>query len=216
MGLKIGRFLGKAARAVGKVARVAAPVLGATGIGLPLAAGIGLAGGALSKVGRGNLGDIAGSAVGGAAGGAAGSALNGSGILGRAVGLLRGAGRAGAAGGEGGGGGILDTIRSVGSSLGINNVRDLAELVGAGAAGVQGAGDMAGAERRRNQALDLATADYAARAPLRADAIRNLTNEPVRRPRTALADRGNAFSTGARGGPNSGNSARSAAASLGY
>lgn len=65
---------------LGQTAEVVAPILGATGVGLPLAAGIGAAGGGLSTWGQGdsNVGDIVKGAVRGGAEGAAGSVLHGA------------------------------------------------------------------------------------------------------------------------------------------
>src|SRR3990167_6237106 len=87
----------KAVGAFGDTAKLAAPILGATGVGAPLAMGLGAAGGAASRWGEGesNLLKIAGSAAGGAAAGAAGAGAGklfqgplkgiGSKILGRAA-----------------------------------------------------------------------------------------------------------------------------------
>jgi len=71
----VGNFLQgkfrKGIGAFGDTAKVAAPLLGATGVGAPLAAGIGAAGGAASTWGEGedNFGHIIGGGAKGAAGG---------------------------------------------------------------------------------------------------------------------------------------------------
>lgn len=62
----------KALGALGSTAKLAAPILGVTGVGLPLAAGIGAAGGAAESFGEER--NVLEGAVGGAAGGAAGVA----------------------------------------------------------------------------------------------------------------------------------------------
>lgn len=60
--MALGSFFKKAARTVGGVASAAAPFLALTGVGAPLAAGIGLAGTALSAAGRGGTPTAGGSA----------------------------------------------------------------------------------------------------------------------------------------------------------
>ncbi len=66
-----GKFK-KAIGAFGDTAKLAAPIMGATGFGLPIAAGVGALGGAASNWGEGK--NVIKGAVGGAAGGAAGVA----------------------------------------------------------------------------------------------------------------------------------------------
>jgi hypothetical protein len=85
-----GKFK-KAIGAFGDTAKMAAPIIGATGVGLPLAAGIGALGGAASKWGEGesNVGKIFGSAATGAAGGAAGHLVSAKGPLSGAGGWLK-------------------------------------------------------------------------------------------------------------------------------
>lgn len=199
-------------KVVGKAAQYAAPVLALTGVGLPLAAGIGAAG-ALAQ-GKG----LKGAAM-GAGGAVAGHLVNRSGVLDRASQLMRsggGQGPATTAGGSGGGGGggILGTVRDVGAQFGINSPRDLLEL-GIGAAGaVRGGQQMGRADSARATALAQAQQDYAGRSGLRQTAMRGLTGpEPERQDRD-LVDRGNPFSTGARQQPARGQAAMAAARSL--
>jgi len=74
-----GKF-GKGLAAFGDTLKVAAPVLGATGFGIPLAAGLGAAGGAMSSLDNPDTSFLEGT-VGGGAMGAAGGVAGAPGML---------------------------------------------------------------------------------------------------------------------------------------
>lgn len=80
--------------AFGSTAKLAAPIVGATGVGLPLAAGLGAAGGVAERYGEGegNIGKILGSALPGAAAGAGGHLVSSAGPLSGVGKFLTGAG----------------------------------------------------------------------------------------------------------------------------
>lgn len=141
-----GSFLKKAVKGIGKVAKVAAPVLAMTGVGAPLAAGIGALGGVMSG---GGLKGAATGALGGLGGAGAKAGLGKLGVaLPQLFGGGAGAGAADASGASGGGGvggflgklvgGAGDLVKGLGNagSTGGNPLlQGLLKLGGLGAAG---------------------------------------------------------------------------------
>lgn len=164
-------FLKKVSRGLGKALQVAAPVLAMTGVGAPLAIGLGAAGGAMQ--GGKPKQWLKRAAIGGGAAGL-GALAKGSGALGKAGGWLSKAGgmagkAAGAMGGAGppgaGGGGAL---------------RSLADLapVALGAYGAyQGNQDMNRARELDDRMLGMAEQDYASRAPMRQQAMQMMQQQ---------------------------------------
>jgi len=104
-----GSFLKKAVKGLGKVAKIAAPVVGLTGVGLPWAAGLGALGGLASGGGKGAL---EGAAM-GAGGSLAGKGLSALGGLGSVAGKI-GQGLGAFSGATGGAGSWLDGLTKAG------------------------------------------------------------------------------------------------------
>ena len=189
---------------IGKVLKVAAPVAGALipGVGLLGAAAIGglgnaagqyaatgkidpkqaLASGALAAAGNKALGNGLGStggSAGAAAGAGGGSSLPADGITG------------------GGGGGLLRGGGLLGTGLGLDDIQKYGPLVLGGLGAIDAANQSATADKYRGQALQYATQDYNARAPVRQAAItQSLAPLPQQRDLSqTLVNRANPYST---------------------
>lgn len=190
-------LLSRGLKAVGKVAKKVAPVLGLIpGVGTLGAAAIGGLGGLASGGGlkgalqgavRGGAGGLAGKLAGGIVPGGVGGLINRivpggvGGLVTGAVNKLGGAGAAAPAGGgtSGGVGGLID-------------------LAGQGLAMYQGAQDTEQAARLRNEAANTARGAYASMAPVRQAAVGALlAPEPTRQDLSArYANPMNPFAAG--------------------
>jgi len=170
-------FLGGLVKGIGKVAQVAAPIVGMVpGVGAPLAAGIGVAGGLLS-----------GGGLKGALKGAAGGALGG--LSGKLFGAVSGLG--GAAGGAagGGGGGLGGLIKGVGGFLGKN-----APTILGGIGAIQNARDRTRQQDIINRQLGQNDAALARRRMLEERVIQGIGQQPDRPDLSSIfADPSNPF-----------------------
>jgi hypothetical protein len=206
MGLlkSIGKGLKGIGKKVGGVVSKVAPYAGLIpGVG-SLAAGALGAGGAL--VSGKNLKEIAkaGLTAGGGAylGGKALGALNGSGAIPAVMkggkianiqDLITGGGAASSAA-EGGGGGLIDRAKGIGSTI-LSGIKNHPELALGALGAVQHARDTAATDKMYGQGLgDIRTA-YAAKAPLRAMALKQLQDPRLKDLSGVFRPRGNPFAT---------------------
>jgi hypothetical protein len=190
---RLGKGLKKVGKGVGKIASIAAPVLAATGVGIPLAAAVGAAGGALQGgkpkqwLKRAALGAGTTALAGGLAGkaGFLSKLGGGKGIAGKvgnvAGQVVRGAAGlpAQAAGGAGGGG--------------MPSLADLGQLGLAGYSMFRGHQDANRARRLEDQMLRQSEQEYALGAPMR-DEMRRVAMLPTNT--AMLRDTQNPFSQG--------------------
>jgi hypothetical protein len=202
-------FLKKVGKGIGKVTSVASPLLMATGVGAPLALGLGAAGGFASGH---NLGEVLKGAAKNFALGGAGKALSGGlkglSVLSKADMLkngVQGASKVAGIGpggvpmidqngayaagqpGAGGGGGVLDAIKgllggnSSGGGTDWGKILGTVGKVGVGAAGAYSSAKQQGkADDLRDKALKLVEGEYAEGAPLRKLGMAGLTDPRVR------------------------------------
>lgn len=186
-------FLKKLGKTIGKVAQFAAPVLAATGVGAPLAIGLGAAGGALQG---GKPKEWLKRAAIGGGGAALGAAARGSGALGKAGGWLQKA--AGAVGGGGGQGGAAGG--APGGGGGWRSLADLAPVALGAYGAYQGNQDMNRARGLDDRMLAMAEQDYASRAPMRQQAMQMLqqqmqgNGQPQQQPPPSMFGGSNPFS----------------------
>lgn len=199
-------FLKKVGKGIGKVTSVASPLLMATGVGAPLALGLGAAGGFASGH---NLGEVlkgaaknfalgsAGKAVAGLAGLSKAAAAKAGGVS--AVGSqprMIGVGPGGTplfdqtgelSGGGGGGNGVVDALKGILGGNKAGGGTDWGSILGnLGKVGVTAAGAYSSAKQQgkaddlRDKALKMVESEYAEAAPLRKLGMAGLTDPRVR------------------------------------
>jgi hypothetical protein len=206
----------KPLRALGKVAKLAAPVLAATGVGAPLALAIGAGGNLLDKGKRVGLKDFVKTGVGVAGGSLAGKALGTTGLL-RGGGGLRGiASRAGSVA-RAAPGRVAGLVGK--RILGGDGTAASAEPSAPGGGLLQRVGDFITSDPLRAAQLGFGAVNAVQGAKasgqanrMRQAALARVATQPPREDLSALyADSGNPYSR-----PGTGTSKRAAVRALGY